>query len=200
MAIWFVSNCGAKNGRLDYVRRLQNHISVDIYGRCGTLKCPHAKQGECRAMMSRDYKFVIAFENSLCWDYITEKFFMNLAHDVVPIVMDLHGNYARFAPAGSYINALDFPTVKDLADYLKVLDKNDTLYNEYFWWKSHHTVDYSPRGLCGLCSKLHEPSSSLSIYANLTKWWHHDATCKVLTFPTADNDTWIANDFDPPYE
>ena len=60
-------------------------------------------------MMSRDYKFVIAFENSMCWDYITEKFFYNLQLNIIPIVLDLHGNYARVAPTNSYINALDFP-------------------------------------------------------------------------------------------
>ena len=81
-------------------------------------------------MMGRNYKFYIAFENSLSWDYVTEKFFYNLHFDVIPVVLDLHGNYARFAPPKSYINALDFPTVKELADYLKVLDGNDTLYNE----------------------------------------------------------------------
>ncbi len=30
---WFVSNCGAKNLRLEYGRELQKYIQVDIYGR-----------------------------------------------------------------------------------------------------------------------------------------------------------------------
>lgn len=29
---WFVSNCGAKNGRLEYAQELSHHIDVDIYG------------------------------------------------------------------------------------------------------------------------------------------------------------------------
>lgn len=29
---WFVSNCGARNGRLSYARELARHIDVDIYG------------------------------------------------------------------------------------------------------------------------------------------------------------------------
>ena len=33
---WFVSNCNAKNNRLEYARNLSNYIEVDIYGRCGT--------------------------------------------------------------------------------------------------------------------------------------------------------------------
>jgi len=140
--------------------------------------------------------------------------FYNVKFDIVPIVMDLHGNYARFAPPKSYINALDFPTVRHLANYLKILDENDTLYNEYFWWKKHYVIEYSlieyfdvniyeasARGLCGLCSKLHNPSEPVAVVKNLRKWWSDEATCKVITFPdSVDNDTWIAKDFDPPYE
>ena len=164
-------------------------------------------------MMSRDYKFVIAFENSLCWDYVSEKMFYNANFNVIPIVMDLHGNYDRFAPPKSYINALDFPTVKELADYLNVLDKNDTLYNEYFWWKESYITEYSiniwtkkvlqpaARGYCELCSKLQDPNEPVSIVKNLKKWWNDDATCKVLTFPyvmgnsSRSNDTWIVKRF-----
>lgn len=212
MAIWFVTNCYAKNGRSEYVHRLQNHISVDIYGSCGPFKCARENQSECREMMERDYKFVIAFENSLCWDYVTEKLFYNLKYNIVPIVMDLHGNYARFAPAGSYINALDYPSVKELADYLKVLDGNDTLYNQYFRWKEQYVVSdfFSNQKqnsntsvvidqLCSICSKLHDPSRTINIVKNLTKWWNDDAKCKMIHFPSENATTWIAKDYNPPH-
>ncbi len=110
-------------------------------------------------------------------DYITEKYFWNLQYNIVPIVMDLNGIYAKMVPAGSFINALNFPTVKALADYLKVLDKNDDKYNEYFWWKKHYVLG-SSSDVCELCSKLHNPSHPVTIQKNLMKWWHYDATCK----------------------
>ena len=74
---WFVSNCGARNGRLQYARELQKHISVDIFGACGTKRCPRSNQDKCFEMLDNDYKFYLAFENSNCKDYITEKFFVN---------------------------------------------------------------------------------------------------------------------------
>lgn len=37
---WFVSNCGARNSRLQYAHELQKYIEVDIFGACGTKKCP----------------------------------------------------------------------------------------------------------------------------------------------------------------
>ena len=116
--------------------------------------------------------------------------------------MDLHGNYAKTVPAKSYINAFDFPTVKGLADYLKVLDQNDTLYNEYFWWKRRYVFgegSSAHNAACELCSRLHNPSQPVSVKKDLLQWWHHDASCKVVKFGQ-DNETCIAEDFNPPYD
>lgn len=74
---WFVSNCGARNGRRQYADELAKHITVDIYGACGTMKCPRFQNDQCFDMLNKQYKFYLAFENSNCRDYITEKFFVN---------------------------------------------------------------------------------------------------------------------------
>lgn len=114
---WFVSNCGARNGRLNYAHELQKHIQVlkfsdekpkknlisflflhiqiinpfpqvDIYGSCGAFKCSRNSPNKCFEILNRDYKFYLAFENSNCKDYITEKFFVNaLNRNILPIVM-----------------------------------------------------------------------------------------------------------------
>lgn len=74
---WFVSNCNAKNKRLEYAKELSQHIEVDIYGSCGNKKCPRTLTRKCFRMLDKEYKFYLAFENSNCKDYITEKFFVN---------------------------------------------------------------------------------------------------------------------------
>jgi len=74
---WFVSNCGAKNNRLEYAHALQKFIQVDIYGACGTKNCPRHSGDHCLDILSKEYKFYLAFENSNCRDYITEKFYVN---------------------------------------------------------------------------------------------------------------------------
>ena len=74
---WFVSNCGAKSGRMAYVKELQKHIEVDIYGLCGPFKCTRGPKSKCDAMLSKVYKFYLAFENSNCKDYVTEKLYWN---------------------------------------------------------------------------------------------------------------------------
>lgn len=72
---WFVSNCYTSNSRLSYAQQLAKFIQVDIYGGCGTLVCPRDDE-RCSSMLNEDYKFYLAFENSNCRDYITEKFFI----------------------------------------------------------------------------------------------------------------------------
>lgn len=72
---WFVSNCNARNERLNYAHELQKYISVDIYGFCGSLRCPRTE--ECFRLLDTTYKFYLAFENSNCVNYITEKFFIS---------------------------------------------------------------------------------------------------------------------------
>ena len=115
---WIVSHCHTTSDREGYVRNLQNYMSVDIYGRCGTKLCPDDKN--CFLHISKNYKFYLSFENSLCEDYVTEKFFEAMSFDVLPIVYG-NANYEKIAPPGSYISILsDFENPKHLSNYLKV--------------------------------------------------------------------------------
>ena len=66
-----------RNGRLAYARELGKYINVDIFGACGPNRCPRTNSNKCFQLLDEDYKFYLAFENSNCKDYITEKFFVN---------------------------------------------------------------------------------------------------------------------------
>ncbi|UYV75270.1 FUT7 [Cordylochernes scorpioides] len=173
---WFVSNCAARNRRLQFARELANHIEVDIYGTCGQKRCPRTQATRCFDMLDRDYKFYLAFENSNCRDYITEKFFVNgLGQDVVPIVMGAHPeDYKRSSPPHSYIHVDDFQSPKELAAYLKVLDANATRYREYFKWK--RTGEFiNTYFWCRLCAMLHAPKTKS--YDDLHSWWAGPGQC-----------------------
>jgi glycoprotein 3-alpha-L-fucosyltransferase len=90
---WFVSNCMAENGRLTYARELQKHVPVDIYGICGTLQCPPLSP-QCSHLLSKHYKFYLAFENANCVDYITEKFYWNALRS--KHVFDVYQNFVLY--------------------------------------------------------------------------------------------------------
>lgn len=44
-------------------------------------------------------------------------------------------DYESSAPFNSYIHVDEFGSPAELAEYLKLLDTNDELYNSYFKWK-----------------------------------------------------------------
>lgn len=71
-----VSDCNTDNEReLLYARELQKYIPVDVYSDCNELK--NIESNTFLQMLDQDYKFYLAFENSNCIDYVTEKFFVN---------------------------------------------------------------------------------------------------------------------------
>ena len=41
----------------------------------------------CKEIIAKEYKFYLAFENSVCTDYITEKFFYILQFNIIPVVL-----------------------------------------------------------------------------------------------------------------
>ncbi|XP_058058186.1 glycoprotein 3-alpha-L-fucosyltransferase A [Anopheles bellator] len=177
---WFVSNCGARNGRLQYAHELQKHIAVDIYGACGTFKCSRSTAERCFEILDRDYKFYLAFENSNCKDYITEKFFVNaLTRNVLPIVMGARPeDYEASSPQKSYIHVDEFASPKELAEYLHLLDRNDELYNSYFKWKG--TGEFiNTYYWCRVCAMLHDEASfrKPKWYEDINDWWRGPGVC-----------------------
>lgn len=177
---WFVSNCGARNNRLQYAQELSKHIQVDIYGSCGSYKCPRNIAHQCFDILDRDYKFYLAFENSNCKDYITEKLFVNsLSRNILPIVMGAPPeDYERSAPYRSYIHVDEFETPKELAEYLHTLDKNDELYNSYFKWKGTGEL-INTYFWCRVCAMLHDELALIQRkwYDDVVDWWRGPTVC-----------------------
>ena len=83
-------------------------------------------------------------------------------------------NYTKLAIPGSYINVFDFNTVKDLADYLHFLDKNNIAYNEYFKWRQKYRK-MSLVKFCSICEVL--SSQTPKGHRNLVEFWETQAKC-----------------------
>ena len=115
-----VSNCNSTSDRDHYAMKLGSLVPVDIYGKCGNLTCSSKDHAACLKMLDKSYKFYLSFENSVCNDYVTEKFFKIFRFSMIPIVLG-GDNYSTVAPRKSYIDVNDFESVEKLADYLKYL-------------------------------------------------------------------------------
>jgi alpha-1,3-fucosyltransferase len=157
MAAWMVSHCNMHSGRDQLTKRLQEFIEVDIYGQCGTLECPHSIGSQCMEMLKSKYWFYLAFENSLCVDYITEKTFSYMRNYLIPVIFS-GANLTRF---------------------LKYLSENPKAYADYFWWMKYYTHVGNDRSYCNLCRKLNEwdVDHRRQKYLDIQSWYAGDK-CK----------------------
>lgn len=172
-----ISNCYDAGKRFKLIEEIKNHLQVDIYGRCG-MKCI-SKEGQClpAELMSR-YKFRIAFENSHCRNYVTEKYWSTLqsGSDIIPIVNWVEGQKSPTVIPGSYINVYDFNSIEDFATYINAVSINETLFQQYFEWRKHYSIDNTDL-YCKICEKLHS-SYQAQTYTNLMGWFTEDTCSK----------------------
>ncbi|KAI6655167.1 Alpha-(1,3)-fucosyltransferase 11-like [Oopsacas minuta] len=185
--LYIHSDCQVPTYRDLYTKELMKHITVDSYGSCLNNKefPDYLKSGgnilkfqhEDLYKFIQGYKFTLAFENSRCDDYITEKLWRPLHMRSIPIY---HGarTVKDWVPAEhSVIYAEDFNNPRELADYLKYLEANETAYEEYFSYKVKVTnqrlinamndriwnyykdgIDFIEGFNCLMCQKLDELS------------------------------------------
>ncbi|XP_060069673.1 alpha-(1,3)-fucosyltransferase 7-like [Ylistrum balloti] len=178
MAASIVSNCADDAHRLKILSELGRYIQLHQYGNCGSLPCPGTEH-ICR---SNKYRFRIALENSICRDYITEKFWNSLRDEVIPVVhwpWVEETSITELVPPKSFINLHDFDSIAHLGRYLIYLANNDTEFNSYFEWKKLYRLSLdTPMAAIELCTKLHQPRRDQEI-TDLYRWIHNDTkTCR----------------------
>ena len=204
LAVWTCSGHGRvvkeRKLRVLYVRQLRKHISIDVYGKSAIYFHQPSLEGktcikdkaygtpDCRSLL-QNYKFFLAFENMNCDDYITEKYWCTpLELGLVPVVMG-GADYKALAIPGSYINVMDFPSVKKLAEYLLFLDQNDDEYNRYFEWKKYYKVGGCLRPqldmsnnypwMCSVCSAANNHSLAKKTYRKIQDFYNPDKRCAI---------------------
>lgn len=181
-AAWFVSHCGAVSRRDDLTKKLQSYgIDVDVFGKCGSKSCPRFSS-ECDQMLNSTYKFYFSFENTLCSDYITEKVYSVMENFIVPVVFN-GVEMKRFLPPKSYINAENFASVEDLANYLKFLSKNVDEYAKYFWWKKYYSVNSAGAvPVCEICAKVNQYGHNRRQFYDDIFLWFYNGQCRKPKF------------------
>jgi alpha-1,3-fucosyltransferase 10 len=87
------------------------------------------------------YKFVLAMENAICDDYITEKLWRSFYVGSVPVVYGSSRLQDMLPDSHSAIEVLKFEGPRQLAAYLHELNANDTEYNKYLRYKRPNGVN-----------------------------------------------------------
>ncbi|XP_064634961.1 4-galactosyl-N-acetylglucosaminide 3-alpha-L-fucosyltransferase FUT5-like [Lineus longissimus] len=191
MVAWLVSHCWDSNGRFNMVKKLMEHVPVDVYGSCGTKTCKNETNNKrsrtCMQDLGKEYKFYLSLENSNCIDYITEKVWENaFRYNMVPIVRGTRNTelFKEALPPNSYINADDYESEEELADFLKALDQDDERYNAYFKWKESYNITlYFIRRenkipYCSICEVLHKWKGKEKL-VDLQEWYGVEKQCTI---------------------
>ncbi|CAH1783686.1 unnamed protein product [Owenia fusiformis] len=158
LVAWLVSHCGANSMRMSFVKDLQRYVPVHIYGRCGNYSCPKDRV-DCLSYLSENYMFYLAFENSDCVDYVTEKVWDNaLLHNMIPVVRGKMTNFSAHLPPGSFVHVEEFATAEVLGKYLRKVGADFNLYTQYHNWRSSFDVFNGGQDVfrCNICRDIHK--------------------------------------------
>lgn len=182
--LYLQTHCRTTTERDIYVLELMKHQSIDSYGKCVNNRklsleltddyIFHLDSVEQLSFIAR-YKFVIAIENAVCEDYVTEKLWRAIHLGVVPIYLGSPSVRDWLPNEKSAILLQDYPTPELLSEHINKLMANDELYEEYLEHKTKgiisnkYLIDASkarpyqtslPNVMtefaCFLCNKLHE--------------------------------------------
>ena len=187
-AVWIVSNCATPGNRKNYVETLQKYIEVETLGACGTPWCGKAHDHElddCFSVLNTSYRFYLAFENNLCEEYISEKFFENYKYDIIQVV---RGGRPRTRPVDgnkmAYVSTSDFTNAHALGLYLKKLKQNVTHYAALMAVKDEYeAVSYQEmfqNAICQTCERLHNLDHHRQTYKDIYHWMQTQESCYYI--------------------
>ena len=183
-AVWIVSHCSTSSKREMYINILKKFISVDILGKCGEKwNCGRRRiHDQCFDFLNETYRYYLAFENSLCQDYITEKFFENYKYDIVQVVRggDRYSRPVNISKQ-AYFNANDFRNAHEFGKFLKKLSTGTEAYASMLRTKDEYEVvqymDLYRDASCEICKRLHSVDKYNSVYNDPMEWMQEKQPC-----------------------
>jgi len=130
----WISSPDEMSGRTQLLEELMSCLPIDSYGRMQKNASLDHDLGEVTKLGTiASYRFTLAFENAVCDDYVTEKFFQPLIAGSVPIYLGA-SNIDAFAPGNKcFINISDFSSASELAKYVQTM--TDDEYMSFHEWR-----------------------------------------------------------------
>ena len=176
---WMVSNCrSAPSGRMQIVSELIKYLKypLHMWGKAANIcmsndlkgkiinhgAVPNSKGNLAGDLLRQDTikqcKVYFALENSICTDYISEKFSNALMTFSVPLVLGFRSSYDRKMP-GSFIHLNDFKNISMLAEHLHDLVESKDRLLKYHEWRKEFYISDAKRNEsfeCQFCRKVYE--------------------------------------------
>lgn len=190
-----ITRCSTGSKLEEYIRELRDNIPVDVYGACGLFDCPRHNHSNCLDLISRKYKFYLSFEDHLCKDYITDKFFRYLDTDMV-LIARAGESFTGVVPPGVFINTDGFKSPADLAEKISYLDVHDGEYIKLLQEKDKYAAvfedyplqrfkptflefRYEAVSICELCRRAWNLNKYAKVIPDIQTWFdYHDYQCR----------------------
>ena len=171
----FVSDCKAtfSQWRYKYLTELMKYIKIDSYGKCLHNTAMNSTRQDIKKfdikvdlLKKKRYKFLIAFENTHVSEYITEKIWHAYMSQTIPIYYGAPEIYKQVPGRNTFIDAAKFAGPKQLAEYIKKVDRNKKLYQSFFAFDISHLETFEKAWCsdiplsCHLCNKAYQVKQS----------------------------------------
>ena len=171
----FVSDCkyDFSQWRYKYLIELMKYIKIDSYGKClhntamnSTRKNIKRDDIKLHTLKSKRYKFLIAFENTHVSEYISEKIWHAYMSQTIPIYYGAPEIYEQVPGRNTFIDAAKFSEPKQLAEYIKKVDRNNKLYRSFFDFDISHLEEFEKEWCseiplsCHICNKAYQIKQS----------------------------------------
>ncbi|KAH3851785.1 hypothetical protein DPMN_094270 [Dreissena polymorpha] len=160
-ALLVSSHCINSAKREIYAKRLQKYITVDIFGGCGQKwNCGQLYvHDSCFGILNTTYRYFLAFENSLCSSYFTEKLTENFNYDVLIVTRGGEfGQATKLFPKESIISTDSFESADALGKYLSEISASVQTYASLLQTKDQYeAISYKAtyqNALCQICEML----------------------------------------------
>lgn len=220
--LFLQSDCDTATERDKYVEALQKYQRIDSYGSCLTNRelpsdVKSRKDDYLNALEDPKflnfvarYKFVIAIENGVCEDYITEKLWRAIRLGVVPIYFGSPSIRDWLPNEKSAILLEDFPTPELLSQHIDELLSNDQLYEAYLEHKTKRKISnqklidelqtrpYQTKPaeientfLCFVCEKIHEKKKTVHIVTK--RQYNCPKPISALTQQVEKTNDWVGS-------
>ncbi|XP_018785869.1 PREDICTED: alpha-(1,3)-fucosyltransferase B-like isoform X1 [Bactrocera latifrons] len=134
--LFMQDNCATLSGRENYVRELMTHVPVHSCGKClRNADSPSFRRENDVLRFISGFKFVIAFEDAICDDYITAAYWQALIVGAIPIYFGSLTIRDWEPHNHSAIYASDFESPAALAELIYELVDNETAFLDYLQHK-----------------------------------------------------------------
>ena len=164
----FISD--SKPWRTEYLEELMNYIHIDSYGTVLHNTDMPSSRGKgsddfisvkLNTIKEKGYKFLIAFENSIFPEYVSEKIWHAYLSQTIPIYYGTSDVYDQVPGANTFIDATKFDGTRQLAEYIKKIEQDDSFYKLFFKFDINQTLRFQrncpEESLgCAMCKHLYQ--------------------------------------------